>query len=244
MVLVGTRLLPALLRRIVRWGSRELFLVAVVAAGVGVGALTYQLGLSFAIGAFVAGLILSESELSHQALSDVTPLRDMFGLVFFVSVGMLFDPRYVIDHAGQVALVVAVIVFGKAVIFGVLARAFGYGYMAPWIVGLGLSQIGEFCFVLARTGRGGGLISKDTYDLVLTATVLRWRCRRWCSPARSRSRARGPDGAGRATVEGAAGAEDGTREPRRRRRLRPHRARRGRCAAACLGALPRRRDPP
>ena len=171
-VLVGTWLLPALLRRIVRWGSRELFLVAVVAAGVGVGYLTYRLGLSFAIGAFVAGLVLSESELSHQALSDVAPLRDMFGLLFFVSVGMLFDPRYVADHAGQVALVVVVIVVGKALICGLLARAFGYGNMAPWIVGLGLSQIGEFSFVLARTGRTGGFIAKDTYDLALTSTVL------------------------------------------------------------------------
>jgi monovalent cation:H+ antiporter-2, CPA2 family len=171
-VLVGTWLLPALLRRIVRWGSRELFLVAVVAAGVGIGYLTYRLGLSFAIGAFVAGLVLSESELRHQALSDVAPLRDMFGLLFFVSVGMLFDPRYVADHAGQVALVVVVIVVGKALICGLLARAFGYGNMAPWIVGLGLSQIGEFSFVLARTGRTGGFIARDTYDLALTSTVL------------------------------------------------------------------------
>ena len=171
-VLVGTRLLPALLRRVLRWGSRELFLVAVVAAGVGVGYLTYQLGLSFAIGAFVAGVVLSESELSHQALSDVAPLRDVFGLLFFVSVGMLFDPRYVIEHAGQVALIVVVIVAGKSLICGLLARAFGYANMAPWIVGLGLSQIGEFSFVLARTGRTGEFIAKDTYDLALTCTVL------------------------------------------------------------------------
>jgi len=172
MVLIGTRLLPALLRRVVGWGSRELFLVAVVAAGVGVGSLTYQLGLSFAIGAFVAGIVLSESELSHQALSDVAPLRDVFGLVFFVSVGMLFDPRYVMAHAAQVAVIIAVIVAGKALICGLLARAFGYGNMAPWIVGLGLSQIGEFSFVLARVGRTGNFIAKDTYDLALTCTVL------------------------------------------------------------------------
>ncbi len=172
MVLLGTRLLPGLLRRVVRWGSRELFLVAVVAAGVGAGYLTQRLGLSFALGAFVAGIVLSESEMSHQALSDVTPLRDVFGLLFFVSVGMLFDPRYVMEHAGRVALIVAVIVIGKSLICGLLARAFGYVNMAPWIVGLGLSQIGEFSFVLARTGRTGGLITRDTYDLALTCTVL------------------------------------------------------------------------
>jgi CPA2 family monovalent cation:H+ antiporter-2 len=171
-VLVGTRLLPALLRRVVRWGSRELFLVAVVAAGVGIGYLTYLLGLSFAIGAFVAGVVLSESELSHQALSDVAPLRDVFGLLFFVSVGMLFDPRYVVAHAGQVALVVALIVAGKSLICGGLARGFGYRNKAPWIIGLGLSQIGEFGFVLARTGQAGRFIAPDTYNLALTCTVL------------------------------------------------------------------------
>ena len=83
MVLVGTKLLPALLRRVAARGARELFLVAVVAAGVGIGALAFQLGLSFAIGAFTAGMVLSESALSHQALRDVGPLRDVFGLVFF-----------------------------------------------------------------------------------------------------------------------------------------------------------------
>lgn len=172
MVLIGTRVLPALLRRIAAWGSRELFLVASVAAGVGIGWLSYQLGLSFAIGAFVAGIVLSESELSHQARSDVAPLRDIFGLIFFVSVGMLFDPRYVVAHAGQVALIVAVIVTGKSVICGLLARAFGYGRTAPWIVGLGLSQIGEFSFVLARAGHTGRFIAEETYDLALICTVL------------------------------------------------------------------------
>lgn len=172
MVVVGTRLLPALLRIVVRGGSRELFLVAVLAAGVGVGFIAFQLGLSFAIGAFVAGVVLSESELSHQALSDVGPLRDVFGLLFFVTVGMLFDPRYVIAHAGQVAGIVIAIVAGKSLIVGLVARGFGYGNMAPWIIGLGLSQIGEFSFVLARAGRAGQFITDDTYDLALTCTVL------------------------------------------------------------------------
>lgn len=172
MVLVGTRLLPALLRKVVGWGSRELFLVTVVAIGVGIGALAHGLGLSFAIGAFVAGVVLSESELSHQALSDVAPLRDIFGLLFFVSVGMLFDPAFVLTHAGTVTALVAVIVVGKAVVCGLLARLFGYGNLAPWIIGLGLSQIGEFSFVLARAGRNGDFLSADTYDLALSCTVL------------------------------------------------------------------------
>src|SRR5262249_3978768 len=93
-IVLGAWLLPQLLRQTLDWGSRELFLVSVVAIGVGVGYASQSIGLSFALGAFLAGLILGESEFSHQALSDVGPVRDIFGLLFFVSVGMLLDPRY------------------------------------------------------------------------------------------------------------------------------------------------------
>lgn len=171
-LLLGTRLLPGLLRRVLAWGSRELFLVGVVAISVGVGYATHAVGLSFALGAFVAGLMLSESEFSHQALSDVVPLRDIFGLLFFVSVGMLFDPSYLLAHPVEIIATLVAIVTGKAVLIGMLTRAFGYGNLAPWIVGLGLSQIGEFSFVLARTGLSLGMVSKPSYDLVLSCTVL------------------------------------------------------------------------
>jgi CPA2 family monovalent cation:H+ antiporter-2 len=129
-------------------------------------------GLSFALGAFVAGLILSESEFSHQALSDVAPLRDIFGLLFFVTVGMLFDPRAVLDNPAMTLTVVGLIIAGKAVIFGVLTRLFGYRNNAPWIVALGLAQIGEFSFVLARLGIQTQALSKPVYDLLLACTVL------------------------------------------------------------------------
>jgi CPA2 family monovalent cation:H+ antiporter-2 len=92
--------------------------------------------------------------------------------LFFVSAGMLIDPRYVFSHALQIAAVVLLTFVGKAVIFGGLVRAFGYVNMAPWIVGLGLSQIGEFSFVLARMGASTGILSKATYDLALTCTVV------------------------------------------------------------------------
>ena len=151
------RLLPKLLTRILKLGSRELFLVSVVAIGVGVGYVTQLVGLSFALGAFIAGLILSESEFSHQALSDVVPVRDIFGLLFFVSVGMLIDPNYALTHMGQVAGAVVMIFLGQGLILGLLARAFGYVNMAPWIVALGLSQVGEFSFALARMGVGSGM---------------------------------------------------------------------------------------
>jgi len=170
--LLGMHLLPGLLKAVLAWGARELFLVTVVTTGVGIGFGAYRAGLSFALGAFVAGIVLSESEFSHQALSDVIPLRDIFGLLFFVTVGMLFDPSFVLGHVFQVVIVVAGIFIAKASIIGVVTRLFGYTYMAPWIVGLGLSQIGEFSFVLARTGVSIGSISKSTYDLTLTCTIL------------------------------------------------------------------------
>jgi CPA2 family monovalent cation:H+ antiporter-2 len=172
MVALGRWLLPMLLRRVLALDSRELFLVAVVAAGVGGGYAAHAAGLSFALGAFVAGIVLSEAEFSHQALRDVIPLRDIFGLLFFVTVGMLFDPRFVWEHAGQVTLITLLIMVGKALMLGWLARAFGYRKMAPWIVGLGLSQIGEFSFVLARSGFGAGLLSQTAYSLALTCTIL------------------------------------------------------------------------
>ena len=113
-----------------------------------------------------------ESEFSHQALSDVVPIRDIFGLLFFVSVGMLLDPAFVFSHAGQIVRRRVFDVLGQIGDSRGLARAFGYVNMAPWIIGLGLSQIGEFSFVLARTGVTSGMLSKPTYDLALTCTVI------------------------------------------------------------------------
>ena len=104
---VGLRLLPRLLVTIASWNSRELFLLAITAIGLGIGYATHLVGLSFALGAFVAGMVLSESDYGHQALSDILPLRDLFGLLFFASVGMLFDPAFLFAHLQEVALLVA-----------------------------------------------------------------------------------------------------------------------------------------
>ncbi len=171
MIFVGVRVIPWALKKIIYFREHELFLVAVLALGVGVGYGTYLFGLSFAFGAFVAGMVLSESELSHQALADIIPLRDIFGLLFFASVGMLFDPQFLFDRFGDVALTVVLVILGKALIFGLVARAFGYGNRAPWIIGLGLAQIGEFAFVLSRTGVATGSISDDVYSMILTVTL-------------------------------------------------------------------------
>ncbi len=172
MIFVGTRLMPALLRMIAGWRSRELFMLAVLTLAVGIGYGTYLFGLSFAFGAFVAGMVLSESEFSHQALGELIPLRDLFGLLFFASAGMLFDPRFLLEHLGAVATAVAVVVLGKALILGTITRAFGYGNMAPLIVALGMSQVGEFSFLLSREGLRRGFLSEDVYALALTTTLL------------------------------------------------------------------------
>lgn len=172
MILLGTRLLPRLMAHIARLGSRELFLLAITAIGLGVGYLTHIVGLSFAFGAFVAGMVLSESDYGHQALSDIIPLRDLFGLLFFTTVGMLLNPKFLLDHIHQVIILVLVVSTCKGFIFSVIARVFNYKNVIPLAVGLGLFQIGEFSFVLARVGLSTDSIGSEFYSLVLTTAIL------------------------------------------------------------------------
>jgi CPA2 family monovalent cation:H+ antiporter-2 len=172
MLLLGSRILPLLLARLAAWGSRELFLVSVVAIGVGVGYATYLVGLSFAFGAFVAGMVLSQSDYSHQALAEVEPLRDVFAMIFFVSVGLLIDPSYLWARFWMILLVVVLVLVVKGLIFGTLARVFGYGNIVPFAVGLGLFQVGEFSFLLAREGISTDAISQETYSLVLATAAV------------------------------------------------------------------------
>ena len=172
MVLLGTKLLPRLMGHIAKLGSRELFLLAVTAIGLGIGYATHMVGLSFAFGAFVAGMVLSESDYGHQALSDIIPLRDLFGLLFFASVGMLLDPRFLFDHLEEVVVLVLAVSFGKGLIFAALAKVFRYGNVIPLAVALGLFQVGEFAFVLATIGVSTKSIDHDLYSLILTTAVL------------------------------------------------------------------------
>jgi CPA2 family monovalent cation:H+ antiporter-2 len=172
MILFGTRLLPRIMRYIAHLGSRELFLLAITAIGLGVGYLTYLVGLSFAFGAFVAGMVLSESDYGHQALSDIIPVRDLFGLLFFASVGMLLNPAFLLDHWEQVLILVLIVSLGKGLIFALLARIFKYGNVVPLAVGLGLFQVGEFSFVLAQVGVSTNSISHEVYSLVLTTAII------------------------------------------------------------------------
>jgi CPA2 family monovalent cation:H+ antiporter-2 len=172
MIVLGTRLLPRLLGYIARLGSRELFLRAITAIGLGIGYATHVVGLSLAFGAFVAGMVLSESDYGHQALSDIIPLRDIFGLLFFSSVGMLLDLNYLQDNYQTVLWLVGIVILGKGFIFSAIAWAFRYGNVIPLAVGLGLFQIGEFSFVLAQVGVSVGGIDKDLYSLILTAAII------------------------------------------------------------------------
>lgn len=172
MILLGTKLLPALIKQIARLNSRELFLLAIVAIGLGIGYATHQLGLSFAFGAFVAGIVLSESDFGHQALSDIIPLRDIFGLLFFASVGMLLDPAFLWNHIGTVAVLVVAVGIGKGVIFYLLARLFRYSNVVPLALALGMFQVGEFSFLLARVGIKSQSLSAEVYSLVLATAVV------------------------------------------------------------------------
>ena len=172
MVLVGTRLIPRLMILVSRSGSRELFLLTVTALGLGIGYATFKVGLSFAFGAFMAGIVLSESEHNHQALSDIIPLRDIFGLLFFASVGMLLDPVYLKENLLLVLGLVAVITLVKGLVFAGLGRAFGYGNVVPLALGLFMFQAGEFSFVLGRVGLATGGIGREMYSSIMSVALL------------------------------------------------------------------------
>lgn len=172
MMLVGTRLLPWLLKHVVRWESRELFIIVVIGIGLGVGYATYLVGLSFAFGAFLAGIVLSRSEYSHDALSDMIPLREVFSLIFFASVGLILRPAFLVSHLGLVLGMVVAVLIGKGLLMAVITRAFGYKRIIPLAVGLSMPQVGEFAFVLARVGRESGGLSEDVYYIVISVAVV------------------------------------------------------------------------
>jgi monovalent cation:H+ antiporter-2, CPA2 family len=171
-VFVSTRVVPRIMTAVARWNSRELFLLSTTAVALGIGYLAYLFGLSLAIGAFVAGLVVNESEYAHQALSDVIPLRDLFGTLFFVSVGMLLDPALVWANLGPLALVIVTVVIGKTAILAGVVWAFGYRRVVPLAVGLTMFQVGEFAFVLARVGRSSGAITTELYALAMNTAMV------------------------------------------------------------------------
>jgi len=173
MWLIGARLFHWILRQAEQTGSRELFTVAVLAIALGVAFASAQIfGVSFALGAFVAGVVIHESDLSHRAALDALPLRDAFAVLFFVSVGMLFDPSILIRQPLQVFLVVAVILVGKTLAALAIVLLFRRPLPTALTVAASLAQIGEFSFILAGLGVALGLLPEAGRGLVLAGALL------------------------------------------------------------------------
>ncbi len=173
MLLVGRRIIPWLLARTADTGSRELFRLAVLAIALGfaLGA-TYIFGVSFALGAFFAGMILSESELSHRAAEESLPLRDAFAVLFFVSVGMLFDPSILVREPWLILATLFIIVIGKSLAAFVIVLAFRHPLGTALTISASLAQIGEFSFILASLGSSLDLLSDTGRDLILSGAIL------------------------------------------------------------------------
>lgn len=173
MLLIGRRVLPKMLWWVARTGSRELFTLAVVASAVGVAFGSAKLfDVSFALGAFFAGMMMQESEFSHRAADESLPLRDAFAVLFFVSVGMLFDPTVLWHSPGKLAATVAVILLGKTLAAVVLVLLFRYPLNTALTVGVSLAQIGEFSFILAGLGVSLGLLPHEGQSLILAAAIV------------------------------------------------------------------------
>jgi CPA2 family monovalent cation:H+ antiporter-2 len=173
MLVVGRRVLPKVLWLVARTGSRELFTLAVVSAAVGIAYASAELfSVSFALGAFFAGMMLRESALSHRAAEESLPLRDAFSVLFFVSVGMLFEPAVVLRAPLELAATVGIVMLGKTAAAIAVVLALRYPLSTALTVGAGLAQIGEFSFILAGLGEELGLLSREGRSLVLAAALV------------------------------------------------------------------------
>jgi len=173
MLIVGRRLFPWLLWQVARTGSRELFTLCVTVAALGIAFASAELfGVSFALGAFFAGMVLRESSLSYRAAEETLPLRDAFAVLFFVSVGMLFNPLIVVEAPLQVLAVLAIIIVGKSVAAFVLVMAFRYPLNTALTVSASLAQIGEFSFILAGLGLALGVMPAEGQSLVVAGALI------------------------------------------------------------------------
>jgi CPA2 family monovalent cation:H+ antiporter-2 len=173
MLLVGRRVIPWILERVAGTGSRELFTLCVLAIALGVAFGSAQLfGVSFALGAFFAGVVLSESEFSHQAANETLPLRDAFAVLFFVSVGMLFNPGILLERPLEVFATFALVVIGNGATAWAVAHVLREDASTSLLLGVSLSQIGEFSFMLAGLGVALGMLPREAQDLILAAAIL------------------------------------------------------------------------
>ena len=173
MLVVGRKLIPALLHYVAHTGSRELFRLAVLSIALGVAYASAELfGVSLALGAFFAGMILSESRLSQQAATESLPLRDAFAVLFFVSVGMLFNPAVMVAAPAALVATVLIIVVGKTIAAYVVVRLFGYANSTSLTISASLAQIGEFSFILAGLGVSLGVLPEKGRDLILAGAIV------------------------------------------------------------------------
>ncbi len=172
-MLVGGRLMPWLLKQIALTRSRELFILAVVALALGTAFAAAELfGVSLALGAFLAGVVIGESEISHEVGEEIVPFREIFAVLFFVSVGMLVNPTVIAAHLGEVLVLSALIVVGKSVITLLLTLFLPASRMTGLVVAAGLSQIGEFSFIVGQAGVALGVLSQEQYSLILAGALV------------------------------------------------------------------------
>lgn len=169
---LAAKAIPPLLTRVARTQNHELFLLVALALGIGTAAVTQIAGLSLALGAFLAGLIISGSEYGHETLARVLSLRDAFVALFFVTIGTLIDPRVVLTNLHLLGLMLGLILVGKFAIWTLVVRLFRYSWATALLVGVGLTQIGEFSFVLVQVAKTAGHVSDDVYNATLAASLV------------------------------------------------------------------------
>jgi len=169
---LAVRVFPPLMTRVARTRNHELFLLVALAIGLGTAALTQAVGLSLALGAFLAGLIISESDYAHETLARLLSLRDAFVAMFFVSLGTLINPSTLLANLPLLGAMVGLIVLGKFLVWGVVVRLFGYPVQTALLAAVGLTQIGEFSFILVQVARSAGHVGAEVYNATLAASLL------------------------------------------------------------------------
>jgi len=169
---VAHKLIPPLMRRVMKAANPEFFVLVALALGFLTAALTQAVGLSLALGAFLAGLLVSESEAAHETMQHLLPLRDAFVALFFVTMGILVNPQILISKPSLLLVIVGLVVVGKFVVWTLVVKLFRYPATTALMVGLGLTQIGEFSYVLVKVARDAHLVGDDMYNAVLAASVI------------------------------------------------------------------------
>ena len=172
MVYAGSRAIPLALKYVAGWESQELFILSVTALGLCIGYITYAFGLSFAFGAFMAGLVLSESDYGKRTLSDISSLRDVFSLLFFVSIGMLLDPGILKSHLLATVLLMLTTTLSRGAILSALTYIFGYRNVIPLAAFLTMTPISEIAFIVLQAGMSMGAVGRTEYSIALNAVVL------------------------------------------------------------------------